>query len=346
MSTSGLTGRDLRLAILFAALVYLAIRFINHIADILLIFSVSALIAIALNPAAGWLQKHKIPRTASAGLLALLVLALPVLVGYLVIPRAAAQVSDLASQAPEYVSKAQDWLQQRGFDKYLPEQIQTSDLGGISGISRQVIRGATRVTTSVVGALAAAFLAFMTTIYLIANPKPIADGLLRAVAPEHRKRAQAAGEDLAVQIRAWAIGILIGMFFIFLVTWIALSLIGVKQAFLFAVIAGLLEAVPVLGPVISAIPPIVVSLLSGNPVTALWVALAFLAIQQIEGNLLIPLIMSRQLSLHPVTVIFSVLVMGGLFGIVGIFLAAPAAVTAGIIWRDFYIRVREGDVEA
>jgi predicted PurR-regulated permease PerM len=339
MQETGLTGRDLRNAILFGALVYLAIRFTSQIADILLILSVSGLITVALSPIATRLQRHRVPRGVSAGLLALAVLGLLALAGYLIVPRAADQLGQLAKQAPGYAQEAYRWIQKVGFDKYLPKKIDTSSL---KQIAEPLITGASRATASAAGAIAGSFLVFVITIYLLGNPTPITEGFLHILKPSFRGPAKEAGERLAVQIRAWAIGVLIGMFFIFAVTWIALSIIGMEQAFLFAVIAGLLEAVPVIGPVLSAAPPTLVALLSIHPITALWVIIAFVVIQQLEGHVLIPIVMSRQLSLHPVTVIFAVLVMGALFGIVGIFLAAPAAVAAGIILDEFYLRPRDG----
>lgn len=338
MQEKGLTGRDLRAAILFGALVYLAIRFTSQIADILLILSVSGLVTAALSPIVSRLQKHRMPRQASAGILALAVIAIVVLAGCLIVPRAAEQLGELAKQGPQFVDEGRRWVHKAGLDKYLPKKIDTANF---SEIARPLITGASRATASAAGAVAGAFLVFIITIYLLANPAPITEGLLRAADPAMRDKARSTGERLAVQIRAWAVGVMIGMFFIFLVTWIALSIIGMEQAFLFAVIAGLLEAVPVIGPIMSAVPPAIVALLSSHPTTALWVIIAFIAIQQFEGNVLIPMVMSRQLSLHPVTVVFAVLVMGGLFGIVGIFLAAPAAVAAGIILDEFYLRPRE-----
>ncbi|MGC8861761.1 MAG: AI-2E family transporter [Armatimonadota bacterium] len=338
MQDRTITGRDLRAAILFGALVYLAIRFTSQIADILLILSVSALITAALSPIVSWLHRHRVPRQASAALLALAVIAIVGLAGYLVIPLATRQGAQLIKQGPGYGKELYRWIQKVGLDEYVPRKFDTAS---VKEILRPVITGASRATASVAGAVGGALLVFIITIYLLANPAPITEGILRALDPNVRASAKRAGERLTAQVRAWAVGVLIGMFLIFLLTWIALSIIGLEQAFLFAVIAGLLEAVPVLGPILSAVPPTIVALLSSNPVTALWVVIAFVIIQQFEGNVLIPLVMSRQLSLHPVTVIFSVLVMGGLFGIVGIFLAAPAAVAAGIVLDEFYFRPRE-----
>ncbi len=121
-----------------------------------------------------------------------------------------------------------------------------------------------------------------------------------------------------------------------MLTWLALFLLGIKQAFLFGVIAGLLEIVPIIGPMSGGVLPTVVAL-AMSPVLALWVVGAFIVIQQIENHVLIPMVMSRQVRLHPVTVIFWVFVMGGLYGLIGVFLATPAGVTAGVLYEEFYL---------
>lgn len=335
-----LTGRDLRNAILFAALVYLGIRFISQIVDILLIFSITIILVLTLNPAVSWLEKHKIPRAVSAGVLAIGVIAGLVILLFLAIPPIEREIVDLGKQAPSYYAKTQAWVE--GFSErhptlasYLPSEFKL-DRQSIQSILKSVLGGATKVTANIAGTIVAAALIFITTIYTLANPKPIIDGFLSAASPRYRTRLRSAGERISKQIRAWAMGTLLLMFAIFILTWIGLSLLGIKQAFLFAVIAGLLEAVPTIGPVLSAIPPIIVALIS-NPISALWVALLFIGIQQFENQVLVPMIMARQLSLHPVTIIFYVLVMGGLFGIIGIFLATPIAVTVGILYDEMYL---------
>ena len=349
MTSKGLTGRDLRSAVIFAALVYLAIRFVTQIVDIILIFSVTAIIVMVLDPAVSWLHRHKIPRQLSAAVLALTVIAAAVLLLYVVVPPAGKQVVDLSRQVPQFVERGRVWLENASVNypaimEMIPDG-PTLDTKNIGALSKSVFTGASRVTASAAGILAGLFVAFITTIYVLANPSPLTDGFTRAFAPKHRDRVRAAGQRFGKQIKAWAFGTLVGMLFIFVLTWVGLAIIGIKQAFLFAVIAGLMEAVPIVGPIIAAVPPIIVALIQ-NPILALWVLALFVVIQQVEGNVIIPLIMSHQLSLHPVTVIFAVLVMGGLFGVVGVFLAAPAAVAAGILYHELYIRPREDDQPA
>lgn len=338
MEQRALTGRDLRMAILFAAAVYLAIRFIAHVANILLILGVSALIATALTPITDTLHRYRIPRQLSTALLIVIMLLGVAGVSYLMVPPAVRQVTELAKHVPEYFQTAREWTERIGFQKYLPENLEPKNL---ASLARPVLTGASRATVSAAGAIGSVFLVFVITVHILINPNPVTRGILASIDPGNREKVREVGRQIAEKIRAWVGGILLGMLFVFLITWAILSIIGLEQAFLFAVIAGLFEAVPVIGPIISAVPPIVVTLFSGEPIKALWVFIGFLVIQQFEGNVLMPLVMSKQLSLHPVTVILAVLIMGGLFGIVGVFLAAPAAAAVGILINEFYLKPRE-----
>lgn len=341
MPEKGLTRRDLAWAILFAAAVYLAIKFISQIADVIMIFSIILLAVTILSPAVTWLQKKRIPRSLSAGLMALLALSTLGLLLYLAIPPVLIQLREFARDLPSVVETFQNRIahiahKNPEFSSLFPSRIKP-DIGQITS---PLIGGISTLTVSAAGVIAAAFLIFISTIYILAHPEPLISGILRFAGREYSGRVREAGIKLAAQIRSWGLGLAAGMFAIFLLTWIALSIIGIKQAFLFAVIAGLLEAIPVLGPVISAIPPTIVAL-AQDPILVVWVIVAFIIIQQFESHILVPMIMSRQLALHPVTVIFFVLVMAGLFGIVGIFLAAPAAATAGVIYEELYLKNRE-----
>lgn len=341
MDTHTITGKELRQGVLFAALLYLLFKFVALVAGLVLILSVSIIATLVLDPAVSWLEKHRIKRQWSASVLAICVICMVGVGVALVAVPASREIKDLWGNIPQIADRAQNLVvkfleNNSDIKNAIPTKMPNV---GLSSLSGPLIGGATKATAGVAGAIAGVFLAFICTVYMLANPKPLIAGILRPLSPVIRTRAQSAGTRIAYSVRAWAVGILIGMLFIFAVTWIVLAIIGIKQAFLFALIAGLLEAVPVIGPILSAIPPLIVALIQ-NPSQAIAVAVAFLAIQQIEGNLLIPLVMSRQLSLHPIAILFAVIAMGGFFGVIGVFLAAPATVTAGIIYDEFYLQPR------
>ncbi|MHB9036263.1 MAG: AI-2E family transporter [Armatimonadota bacterium] len=337
MTSQGLTFRDLRNAILFAALLFLIVVFINDIVDVILVFSITALLVVSLSPFVTWLDRHRIPRAAGTAIVILALLASLGALVYFIAPVTGKQLTQLARDLPALSEKVGVWIahlakRYPGLARLIPQ----FDIGTLQQFSRPLIGGISQATSSGILAIAAALVVFVTTIYTLINPKPLVDGFLNALDTSQHARAQAAGERLAVQIRAWARGTIFAMFVIFAMTWVALSLLGFEQALLFAVIAGLLEIVPVIGPILSAVPPIIVALIT-NPVLVLWVIGSFIFIQQFENHVLIPLVMSRQVRLHPVTVIFFVLVMGGLFGLIGIFLATPTAVSAGVLYEELYL---------
>ena len=117
---------------------------------------------------------------------------------------------------------------------------------------------------------------------------------------------------------------------------LGLSLLGVRYAlFLGLLAAGLFDIIPYFGPILGAIPALVLAFLARDPLTALWTFLMFVAVQQLEGSVFEPKIVGEQVGLHPLTVIFSVLAGGELLGVTGMLLAVPAAatvkVTAGFI---------------
>ena len=345
MNTHAITGKELRQGILFAALLYLLLKFIALVAGLVMIVSVAVIAALVLDPIVSWFEKRKIKRQISAGFLAVTVICVAVLGIALIAGPASNQIKDLWDTIPEKAKNAHNMIKEfldsnPEIRDAIPDKMPDINFSSLTG---PLVGGATKATAGIAEAIGGLFLAFVCMVYILANPKPLIEGVLRPLNPVIKQRALSAGSRIANSVRAWSIGILIGMLFIFAITWITLAIIGIKQAFLFALIAGLLEAVPVIGPILSAIPPLIVALMQ-NPNQAIAVAVAFLAIQQVEGNLLIPLVMSRQLSLHPIAILFAVIAMGGLFGIIGIFLATPATVTAGIIYDEFYLQPRlDGD---
>jgi predicted PurR-regulated permease PerM len=118
---------------------------------------------------------------------------------------------------------------------------------------------------------------------------------------------------------------------------IGLWLIGAPMPILFGVIAGIGEAIPTIGPILSAVPPMIV-MLGEDPNKALWVALLFLVVQQVENNILVPRIMASSLHLHAVSVLFFVVAMSALLGPVGILFATPACAVVKVLYQELFER--------
>ena len=138
-------------------------------------------------------------------------------------------------------------------------------------------------------------------------------------------------------IQAWAKSTFWLMLIVGLLSGLGLWVLKVPSPLLFGILAGLGEAIPVVGPIISCIPPFLV-VLSTDPMKAVWVVVLFIIIQQIEGNILVPRIMATAMKLHPVLVLFFVVALGTLTGPIGLLLAIPLLAIAKILFEELYLR--------
>ena len=127
------------------------------------------------------------------------------------------------------------------------------------------------------------------------------------------------------------------MFVVGLLSTVALYLIGVPGALFLGVFSGLVAFVPIIGSIAGAVPPLILAF-AGDPTDVLWVLLAYVTLQQIESNLLTPLVMQKAVSLHPVVVIASVTAASAAFGVLGALLAVPASVVIGVLVEKLWFR--------
>ena len=172
-------------------------------------------------------------------------------------------------------------------------------------------------------AIVAGFLIIVfLSIYIAADPSMYHAGIMHLFPHRHRKRAGEVLSAMADVLRRWLLTQLIAMVAIGVVTTIALLLLGVKAPFALGAIAGLLEFVPTIGPIMSAIPGITMGFLDSAQ-KALYVGIAYLTIQQLEGHILIPLLMKGEMDLPPVLTIFAQALMALLFGFIGLMVAVP-----------------------
>ena len=178
---------------------------------------------------------------------------------------------------------------------------------------------------------------FISTIYLVIRPAPWVDGFVSLFPAGWRPRTREVLGAMYQTVQRWFLGQLAAMTFIAVFWAISLSIIGVPFALLIGIFSGLVSFVPYLGATISVVIPILLALIS-DPFTVVWVILAFIIIQQIEGNLLQPIVMSRAVDLHPALVVFAILIMGTLFGLVGVFLAVPLVAAVQVLVRELWVQ--------
>jgi len=173
-------------------------------------------------------------------------------------------------------------------------------------------------------------------IFLAAQPRFYTSGAIKLVPPGKRELAMEAMQDSERALRLWLRGQIIAMVVVGLLTGVGLWALGMQSALTLGLLAGVLEFIPFAGPILSAIPAVLIAL-AVSPDLALWVLLLYLAVQQFEGNILTPLVQQYAVDLPGVVLLFSLLAFGSLFGALGVVLAAPLAVVTYVLVKRLYV---------
>ncbi len=200
--------------------------------------------------------------------------------------------------------------------------------GSFSSLSNAVM--------SVGNGLAELLVVLFGGIFLALQPRFYRTGAVKLIPPSKRQLFAEAMDESERALRLWLRGQLIAMVAVGLLTGIALWMLGLESALVLGLLAGTLEFVPFVGPIIAAVPAILLAL-AVSPDLALWVALVYLAIQQFEGYVLTPLVQQYAVELPSVVLLFSLVGLGMLFGTLGVLLAAPLTVVIYVLVKRLYV---------
>lgn len=212
--------------------------------------------------------------------------------------------------------------------KRLAESISAPGGGSFSAFGRMIL--------SVGGGVADVLVVLVAGIFLAAQPRFYATGAIKLVPPQQRDLALEAMGESERALRLWLRGQLIAMLVVGVLTGVGLWALGMPSALTLGLLAGLLEFIPFAGPILAAIPAVLLAL-AVSPDLALWVVLLYFAVQQFEGILLTPLVQQYAVDLPGVVLLFSLLAFGALFGILGVVLAAPLAVVTYVLVKRLYV---------
>ena len=212
--------------------------------------------------------------------------------------------------------------------KRLAESIRAPGGGSFSAIGRMIL--------SVGGGVADVLVVLVAGIFLAAQPRFYATGAIKLVPPQKRGLALEAMGESERALRLWLKGQLIAMLVVGVLTGVGLWALGMPSALTLGLLAGLLEFIPFAGPILAAVPAVLLAL-AVSPDLALWVVLLYFAVQQFEGTLLTPLVQQYAVDLPGVVLLFSLLAFGALFGILGVVLAAPLGVVTYVLVKRLYV---------
>ncbi|MBB1489983.1 MULTISPECIES: AI-2E family transporter [unclassified Paracoccus (in: a-proteobacteria)] len=306
---------------------------------VLLLAFAGILLAVLLRHLALVLSRHT-PVSTSAGVLvvALGIAALLVLGIVFLGPQLFGQVDQVIRSLPAALGQAEALLQQYSWGQFLLERVPTADerpnwniLGTISG-----------TVSTVVGVLANMVIVVTVAIFLASDPQLYRRGVLHLIPLDKRERAAEIMDALGQGLWRWLIGQGVAMATVAVLSGLGLWLIGVPLAMGLGLIAGLMDFIPYVGPWLGAAPAVLLALAQG-PTEAAYTALLFLVIQQVEGNVLMPVIQKRASALPPVLTILAVVAFGVLFGFMGVLLATPLLLVTIILVRMIYVEDVLGD---
>jgi predicted PurR-regulated permease PerM len=273
----------------------------------------------------------RVPDGVAVALSVLFVLGLLAGLGALFGAQVTSQIETLKEAVPAAWRSLEARLGSFGLSDQLTGAMQQG--GGGSG----TLSGFGRMIMSVGGGIADALVVVFGGIFLAAQPKFYQVGAIKLVPAANRALVAEAMGDSERALRLWLRAQLIAMVVVGVLTGVGLWLIGVPSALALGLLAGLLEFIPFAGPVIAAIPAVLLAVVVG-PEVMLWTIALYVGIQQIEGNVLQPLLQQYAVELPPVVLIFSLLGFGMLFGALGIILAAPLTVVCYVLVKRLYVQ--------
>ena len=348
--TSGVPRADFRSrlpyrAVLLALALLAAGLLFEQLVDLLLLVMMSVILAVALAAAATWLERFHVPRVLGAMMAVVGAGGVLAAVLIFVVPRFVAQtnafVSDLPATARHFEHAVNHAFglrpgtipraAKRFANRYA--QHPSTLLGPLSSIGLTLAEVAGAVVVMVISAL-----------YMAINPEPLVDGLLRLLPRPARADARRTLERVRLAWLGWLRGIVIDMLVLGGLLFVGMDIVGVRFAIGFAVFSALMTVIPNYGSVISAVPPIAFAL-TRSVHHAVLVAVVYVVVNQIEGNLVLPLIMGRSAHVHPAVTAIGVLIAGALFGVLGLFVAIPLISLTLILVDELWVR-RHGSAPA
>jgi len=369
--------RDVLRVLAIVAGFYIALQLLWIGRPVILVTFLGVLFGLALTVGVDWLERRRIPRGVGAVLILLAFLGILFGIGAATAPSITGQLRELKTQLPAAITKIKGWVRERQegvsevLEQVAPEaatpdsgakgreaQAAPADPGGekgeagkkepvslgqgiteqIGGVGRHVF-GFFSSTLSVLGGM---LLILFVAVFVAVDAKTYHRGLMHLFPHEARPRAGEVLTATAAMLRRWLLTQFISMLLVGAFTTVILLLLGIKAAVALGIIAGILEFIPIAGPILSAVPAVAMGFLDG-PEKALYVVLAYVVIQQVESNLLYPLLMKKGLELPPVLTIVTQGVLAIVFGFIGLLVAVPMLAAVMVPIKMLYVRDVVGD---
>lgn len=311
--------------IIFTVLFLIFVWFLFYIREIILQVIVALLITAALSPLVTKLQKYKIPRALAVGLVYLLgMVILGTSLGLLISP--------LIDQTTNFINSLPAYLDAISIPGISTDDIASQATSQLASLPARLFSFGVSLFSDVISVLAVLIIAF----YLIMSRDKLDPTLVNLFGDRRGHKISSTVKEIEVKLGGWLRGELILMFAVAALTFVGLSILGIPFVLPLALLAGILEIVPNLGPILAAVPAILVGL-GISPLTGLGAAALAFLIQQVENYFLVPKIMEKSVGISPLVILLSILVGFKIAGIAGAVLSIPAVIALTIVYKNFVV---------
>ncbi len=321
-------------------LIVVTLLLLQQATAVFLLLFASILFAVFLRVPTNWLaRKTPLSPPWALALVTLVLVALTVAAVALGAPRVIGQFDELSSRLGTSIADLEAWLQGRDWGQKLLGEMPQRPL---AGRWQEILTHVGAAFSGALGVLANLVIVFFIGLFLASKPAVYENGVVRLVPPAKRARAREILDAIERTLGRWLVGRMISMTAVGVVTAIGLSILGIPLAVTLGVLAGLLGFVPNIGPLVSAVPALLLAVSLG-PLPLLYTALLYVGINLADGYLLTPLLQRRAVSLPPAVLLFAQLLMGVLLGTFGLLLATPLAASALVLVKMIYVEGVLGD---
>lgn len=314
-------------------LIILGVYFVYLIRDVLFMVFVAVIIAAAIDGPVEWLARHRVRRFFGTAIVYLMIFVLLALFVYLIFPPLAGQIKALATSLPEVMNKlgvgVQIVEQKVGYETI--QRLLENFSNQLSGAAGNVV-GA---TASVFGGIFNAIMVLIISMYLVIQDKGIKSFLASLTPAKHQPYVTSLAERIQLKLGSWLRGQLLLMVIIGVLTFAGLKILGVKYALILALVAGLFEIIPYIGPIMAAIPAVALAFFQ-SPLLALLVLALYIIVQQLENYLITPQVMKRVTGLNSLVIVLALIIGGKIAGVLGVVVAVPIAAAISVFLSDFF----------
>jgi predicted PurR-regulated permease PerM len=312
--------------------------------DVVLLAFIGVLAAILLRAPADWISKRFGLREAwSLALVGAMLLGVLVVGGVLFGRGILSQALALVDRIPEIIEGFREELGKSDFGERL---VAFADMSGMfSSGGAQVLGRGLGLIGSTFGVVANVLIVVFFAVFMAAQPKMYVEGALYLVACKKRDRVRAVLYEIGHVLRRWLVGQTALAVCVAVLTGAGLVLLGAPFPFALALLAGLMEFVPYIGPFLAAIPAVMVGFANG-PELALYIAALFIGVQLVESYVLAPLVQQRAVHLPPAAILFAQVLMGAIVGALGVAVATPLAAAITVAVGMLYVEDALGDKNA